>query len=111
MVVSDPEHLPRDPFEIKSWSFILSDMAEIETALREIIRTDGKVTVPAARIQPQDDLFKLGLSSLATVNVMLAIERRFDIEIPETFLNRETFRTIGALAAMVQGLRGAEAGR
>lgn len=76
--------------------------AEIEDELREIVRTQGKLKVPAARIQPDDDLYRLGMSSLATVNVMLAIETRFDIEIPEKALNRETFRTIAALAALVR---------
>lgn len=76
--------------------------ADIEDALREIVRTQGKLKVPAARIQPEDDLFRLGMSSLATVNVMLAIETRFDIEIPEKSLTRETFRTIANLAALVR---------
>lgn len=83
-----------------------ANSAEIEDELREIVRTQGKLKVPAARIQLDDDLYRLGMSSLATVNVMLAIETRFDIEIPEKALNRETFRTIAALAALVRAQSG-----
>lgn len=83
-----------------------ANSAEIEDELREIVRTQGKLKVPAARIQLDDDLYRLGMSSLATVNVMLAIETRFDIEIPERALNRETFRTIAALAALVRAQSG-----
>jgi len=73
----------------------------IDDELRQIVRNEGKVTIPAALIGRDDDLYKLGVSSLATVNVMLAIEARFDIEIPDEALTRETFRTIGALADLV----------
>lgn len=83
-----------------------AQLSEIEDALREIVRTQGKLKVPAARIQLDDDLYKLGMSSLATVNVMLAIETRFDIEIPEKSLNRDTFRTIAALSALVREIGG-----
>ena len=75
---------------------------QIESELLDIIRTKGKVTAPAARIGNEDDLYKLGLSSLATVNVMLEIEGRFNIEIPDEALTRDTFRTIASLAALVR---------
>ena len=75
---------------------------QIESELVDIIRTQGKVTAPVARIGFEDDLYKLGLSSLATVNVMLEIEGRFDIEIPDEALTRDTFRTIASLAALVR---------
>ncbi len=78
---------------------------QIESELLDIIRTQGKVTAPAARIGIEDDLYKLGLSSIATVNVMLEVEARFDIEIPDEALTRETFRTLAALAALVRQLR------
>ncbi len=77
----------------------------IEDELRRIVQTQGKFGVSAARIKPDDDLYGLGLSSLATVNVMLAIETSFDIEIPDEALTRDMFRTVASLAGLVRRLR------
>ncbi|HTH96971.1 MAG TPA: acyl carrier protein, partial [Stellaceae bacterium] len=76
-----------------------------EAALREILQNQGKMP-DAGRARDQDDLYALGLSSLATVNVMVALESRFDIEIPDEALTRDTFRTVASLAALVRELGG-----
>lgn len=77
----------------------MTDQA-IENQLREILKVQGKVAVAPAAIGPDDDLY--GLSSLATVNVMLEIEARFDIAFPDDALTRATFQTLGGLAALVR---------
>jgi len=43
-----------------------------------------------------------GLTSLEMVNLMLAIEAEFDIEIPGAMLKPENFRSIDAIDAMVK---------
>ncbi|TDT89597.1 MULTISPECIES: acyl carrier protein [Azorhizobium] len=86
----------------------MTDQA-IENQLREILKVQGKVAVAPAAIGPDDDLYGLGLSSLATVNVMLEIEARFDIAFPDDALTRATFQTLGGLAALVRRQLGAAA--
>ena len=44
------------------------------------------------------DLYAAGLSSHATVNLMLALEEAFDIEFPDRLLRRQTFSSIDAIA-------------
>jgi acyl carrier protein len=56
-----------------------------------------------------DDLYAAGLSSLATVHVMLAIEDEFGIEIPDRMLTRRLFSSIDALAAAITELRRSQA--
>lgn len=75
-----------------------------ETALRELL---AGVRVPGATLGLDDDLQGAGLTSLATVDLMLAIEDRFELEFPERMLNRRTFATLANLAAAVDELRAA----
>jgi acyl carrier protein len=52
---------------------------------------------------PQD-LRDAGLSSLDLVNLMLAIEAEFDIEIPQADMTPDNFRSIEAINALVAAL-------
>ncbi len=81
-------------------------IAEVEATLRQILQDHGKLSVPTLKIGTADDLYALGLSSLATVSLMLAIEASFDLEIPDEMLTRDNFRTLTALGALVHRLRG-----
>ena len=74
-----------------------------EAALRTLLQT---VRVPGATLGLDDDLPAVGLTSLATVDLMLAIEDRFGLEFPERMLNRRTFATLASLVAAVEELRG-----
>lgn len=53
------------------------------------------------------NLQDVGLTSIATVKLMLAIEAACDIAIPDKDLTPENFRSIGAIEALVARLRGA----
>jgi acyl carrier protein len=46
-------------------------------------------------------LSDLGLGSLKMVNLMLAIEREFDIAIPQADITPENFHSLGSMAALV----------
>ena len=72
--------------------------------LRKILAEHGKLAVDAAGLKDGDDLYAAGLTSFATVQLMLAIEGEFDIEIPDRMLNRRTFASIAALADCVKQL-------
>ena len=69
--------------------------------LRDVLARHGRLSVPVERIGLHDDLHEAGLTSLATVDVMLAIETAFDIEIPDRLLNRQSFGSIARLLDIV----------
>jgi acyl carrier protein len=50
---------------------------------------------------PAQDLREAGLTSLDMVNLMLAIEAEFDIEIPQAEMTPENFRSIEAIDRLV----------
>jgi acyl carrier protein len=72
--------------------------------IRGLLAEHGKLSVPLDEVHDGDDLFAAGLTSLSSVNVMLALEARFDIEFPNEMLNRATFQSIDAIASGIEGL-------
>ena len=77
-------------------------MDDILPAIREVLTQHGRIAV--AHVQDDDDLYTAGLTSLATVGIMLALEDRFNVEFPERMLGRATFRSISAIAEAVTAL-------
>ena len=57
----------------------------------------GITAIPGA----DDNLREAGLTSLDMVNLMLAIEAEFDIEIPQSAMTPDNFDTIAAMDALV----------
>ncbi|GGE89285.1 acyl carrier protein [Stappia taiwanensis] len=78
-------------------------MATADT-IRTILAQHGKLPVDAATLNEDSDLYAAGLSSFASVQLMLAIEEEFDIEFPENLLNRKTFSTIATIVEVVTEL-------
>jgi acyl carrier protein len=54
-------------------------------------------------------LYQAGLTSHASVNLMLAIEESFGIEFPERMLRRRTFESVTSIADAVAELTDARA--
>jgi acyl carrier protein len=50
------------------------------------------------------DLYAAGLSSFATVHLMLGLEEAFDVEFPDRMLQRRTFESIAAIRTAVSEL-------
>ncbi|MGJ0118233.1 acyl carrier protein [Williamsia sp. MIQD14] len=73
----------------------------MQDQIRRILVSHGKMSVDAMSVDSSVDLYELGLTSHASVNVMLALEDEFDIEFPDTDLKKSTFATVDSLAAVV----------
>lgn len=78
-------------------------------SVRDIVAQHGRLGVPISDLADDGDLYSAGLTSLATVGLMLALEDAFDIEFPDAMLSRKTFASIASLAAAVETLTGARA--
>ena len=75
----------------------------IET-IRELVGAHAGLPEGAAPITDDTDLYRAGMKSFASVQLMLALEDAFGIEFPEELLNRATFRSVSAIAHAVGGL-------
>ncbi|MGC1776947.1 MAG: phosphopantetheine-binding protein [Xanthobacteraceae bacterium] len=51
-----------------------------------------------------DDLSEIGLSSLDTVNLMLAVEAEFDVKIPDRDMTPAHFRSVARIEALLGAL-------
>jgi len=77
----------------------------VEDAIRSIVGKHGRLSVPIDQIRPEDDLYRAGMTSHASVNVMLALEAHFEVEFPERMLRRSVFQSISAIQAALDELR------
>ena len=75
--------------------------------VRSILNEHGRLGRAIADLGDADDLYEAGMTSLASVNVMLALEARFEIEFPDHMLNRAVFSSVDAIAAAVERIRAA----
>lgn len=74
--------------------------------IREILRAHARLAVDVATLGDDTDLYQAGLTSHASVSLMLALEDHFDIEFPETMLRRGAFASIASIRAGLSGLLG-----
>ena len=74
--------------------------------IRQILAQHSRLDLDFQALDEDADLYTAGLTSLTTVNIMLAIEDEFDIEFPDSKLNRKTFRSIESLVEVVEELVG-----
>jgi acyl carrier protein len=76
--------------------------AETNSAIREVLREHARLPVDVDTLSDDTDLFTAGMTSHASVNLMLALEDAFDIEFPDRMLTRSVFESIGAISAALE---------
>jgi acyl carrier protein len=72
--------------------------------IRKIVGEYGRLSVEVEKLSDDDDLYRAGMSSHASVNLMLALEDVFDLEFPERFLRRGTFESVNAIREAIEEL-------
>lgn len=72
--------------------------------IRQILVEHGRLTLDARSLADDADLYQMGLTSHASVNVMLALESKFDIEFPDRMLRRGVFGSISAMSVAIEEL-------
>jgi acyl carrier protein len=76
-------------------------------SIRDTLRHHARLSVDVDALPEDADLYQAGMSSHATVNVMLALEQAFDIEFPDRMLRRSVFESIASMRAALEELRAA----
>lgn len=69
--------------------------------IRNLLAKIGGLPVAADGLTDEADLYAAGLSSFASVQLMLGLEEAFDIEFPDSLLNRKSFASIAAIEKTV----------
>jgi acyl carrier protein len=79
-------------------------MSENATKIRSILKEHGRLTKDAEALADDADLYQAGMTSHASVNVMLALEGEFDVEFPDHMLKRSSFESIAAIRSAIDEL-------
>ena len=73
--------------------------------IREIVRQHARLNRDMSEVSNDADLYAHGLTSHASVTLMLALEDAFDVEFPERMLRRRTFETMANIGHAIGELR------
>ncbi len=76
----------------------------MDETIREILAEHGRLPVDVNGIDEKDDLFRAGMTSHASVNIMLALEDEFGVEFPESMLRKSTFESVFAIRTALSEL-------
>jgi acyl carrier protein len=76
----------------------------VNDEIRQIIAEHGRLPVDIGSISDDADLYEAGMTSHASVNVMLALEDAFDVEFPDRMLTRSVFESIAAIESALSEL-------
>jgi acyl carrier protein len=77
--------------------------------IRGVLAAHARLATDVSLLTDESNLYDAGLSSHASVTVMLALEEHFDIEFPERMLRRGAFASIAAIRSGLEELLGAAA--
>lgn len=77
--------------------------------IRQIVKDHGRLPVDVDTLPDDADLFLAGMSSHASVAVMLALENAFDVEFPDRMLTRSVFASIAAMESALTELQAGNA--
>lgn len=74
--------------------------------IRSILERTIQFPPEAGLISDTTDLYAAGMSSFASVQLMLALEEAFDVEFPDRMLTRRLFSSIAAIREGLSELLG-----
>lgn len=74
----------------------------MNNTIRELLSKLGNLPLAVDQLADDADLYTAGLSSFASVQLMLGLEDAFDIEFPDNLLNRKSFASIASIQSTVE---------
>jgi acyl carrier protein len=81
---------------------------DIRAQVRGVLAENAHLPVDVATLGDDADLFAAGMTSHASVNVMLALEDTFGLSFPDEMLRRSVFESVSAIAAAITQLTSGE---
>jgi acyl carrier protein len=70
---------------------------EMTDKIRGAIGEHARLPVDILTLSDDADLYQAGMTSHASVNVMLALEDSFDVEFPDHMLKRSVFESVASI--------------
>lgn len=76
----------------------------MEERIKAVLTAYGRLPSSVDDLGGSDDLYRAGLTSHASVNVMLGLEDEFDVEFPDSMLRKSTFESIQSIESALREL-------
>ncbi|MEZ5079005.1 MAG: acyl carrier protein [Solirubrobacterales bacterium] len=70
--------------------------------IRQVIQDHAQLSVDVGSLGDDDDLYQAGMTSHASVNVMIALEDTFDVEFLDSMLKRSVFESVASISAALE---------
>ena len=83
-------------------------MSTMDDEIRRVVAAYGRLPVDPSTLTDDADLYEAGMTSHASVSVMLALEDAFDLEFPDEMLTRDVFESVNSMAAAISSLQGVQ---
>ena len=84
-------------------------MNTMRDEIRRVLAEYARLPVDPFSLAGDTDLYEAGMTSHASVSVMLALEDAFDLEFPDEMLTRDVFESIDSIEAAISSLRNLQA--
>jgi acyl carrier protein len=81
----------------------------MDERIRTVLARQANLSQDSDHVASDADLYDLGMTSHASVNVMLELENEFDVEFPDRMLNRAVFSSIAGIQSALFELGVADA--
>jgi acyl carrier protein len=73
--------------------------------IRAVIKQHGRLAVDIDTLPDDADLYQAGMSSHASVNLMLGLEDAFDVEFPDSMLTRSAFESVANIRSALEQIQ------
>ncbi len=87
-----------------SQAMVVNEATDVDRRIRQVIGEHGRLPVGIASLGEDSDLYQAGMTSHASVNLMLGLEAEFDVEFPDAMLKRSVFQSVASIRGALEQL-------
>ena len=73
--------------------------------IRQIVKDHAGLGLVLEQVGYSTDLYRAGMTSYASVVLMIALENEFELEFPDAMLTRSVFESIDSIASAIERLQ------
>ena len=78
---------------------------EMKQRIQKLVKDTAGLGAAFDKVGPETDLYQAGMTSYASVALMIALENEFDLEFPDAMLSRNVFESIDSIASAIESLQ------
>jgi acyl carrier protein len=80
----------------------------MKNRIRKIVKDNSGLGLNFESVDDGTNLYQAGMTSYASVVLMIALENEFELEFPDGLLSRSVFESIDTIASAIESLQGVE---